>query len=45
MVGEVEVNRQRHSDNTDYLRLAKAFVSARLGRLGMHLARNEVETG
>jgi hypothetical protein len=43
MVNEVALHRQRHSSSPSYPRLAKSFVNARLGRLGMLLTEREVE--
>lgn len=45
MVGEVAYNRQRVAHQTDYLRMAKAFVNAKVGRLGMAMTAHQVETG
>jgi anaerobic magnesium-protoporphyrin IX monomethyl ester cyclase len=45
MVGEVELHRQRSSDLPNYKQMAKAFVNANAGRLGMRLSRHEVESG
>lgn len=45
MVGEVEFNRQRLSPNPRYKSMAKAFVNAKVGRLGMALTHAQVETG
>jgi len=45
MVSEVAWNKQRVSDQPDYLRMAKSFVSAKLGRLGMAITHNQIETG
>lgn len=45
MVGEVGFHRQRHSPQPNYLHLAKAFANAQIGRLGMHMTRQEVESG
>lgn len=43
MVGEVAFHQQRSLDQPDYMRMAKSFINARVGRLGMTLTRNEVE--
>jgi hypothetical protein len=43
MVNEVALHRQRHSASPSYPRLAKSFVNAKLGRLGMLLTEREVE--
>jgi anaerobic magnesium-protoporphyrin IX monomethyl ester cyclase len=43
MVNEVALHRQRHSPRPSYPRLAKSFVNAKLGRLGMLLTEREVE--
>jgi len=44
MVSEVALHRQRHSPTPrSYPRLAKNFVNARIGRLGMLLTEREVE--
>jgi anaerobic magnesium-protoporphyrin IX monomethyl ester cyclase len=45
MVGEVDYYRQRLNGSPDYVRAAKAFVNAKLGRLGMMLSQHEVERG
>jgi anaerobic magnesium-protoporphyrin IX monomethyl ester cyclase len=45
MVSEVGLTRQLGNPGRDYLRIAKSFVSARLGHLGMSLTRHEVERG
>ena len=44
MVSEVAFHRQRHSPTRSYPHLARNFVSARLGRLGMLLTERERET-
>jgi radical SAM superfamily enzyme YgiQ (UPF0313 family) len=44
MVNEVALHRQRHAPRRSYRRLARAFVNARIGRLGMLLTEREVET-
>lgn len=45
MVNEVAIHRMVHDGNggRNYPRLAKAFINAQVGRLGMWLYRNEVE--
>ena len=45
MVNEVALHRQRHAPGRSYRRLARAFVNARIGRLGMLLTEREVERG
>lgn len=45
MVGEVHYHQQRQSPRPDYLRMAKAFASAKIGRLGMRITQQEVEHG
>jgi anaerobic magnesium-protoporphyrin IX monomethyl ester cyclase len=45
MVGEVDFHRQRVNGTPDFVRLAKAFVNAKVGRLGMILTQHEVEQG
>jgi anaerobic magnesium-protoporphyrin IX monomethyl ester cyclase len=44
MVNEVALHRQRQADRRSYKRLARAFVNARIGRLGMLLTEREVES-
>jgi radical SAM superfamily enzyme YgiQ (UPF0313 family) len=43
MVSEVALHRQRQSPSPNYPRLAKSFVSAQLGRVGMLLTERERE--
>ena len=43
MVNEVALHRQQHSPSRSYPRLAKSFVNAKIGRLGMLLTEREVE--
>ena len=43
MVSEVALHRQRHSARRSYPRMAKSFLSAQLGRMGMLLTAREVE--
>jgi len=38
MAGEVTLHKQRHSEHKDYIRIAKGFFNARVGRLGMRLS-------
>ncbi len=45
MVNEVAWRKQRQSAKPNYRQLAKAFVSAKIGRVGMLLTKGEVETG
>ena len=45
MVNEVAWDRERRARPRRYGRLAKTFVNARLGRLGMRLTAREVEHG
>lgn len=45
MVSEVALSRQLSMPRRDYLRVARSFASARLGRLGMRLTQHEVERG
>jgi len=45
MVGEVAWNKERVASSPDYLRMAKSFMSAKLGRLGMVITQHQVETG
>ncbi len=42
MVNEVNLHKARISGSRSYLRMAKMFVNARRGRLGMRLSRNQV---
>ena len=44
MVSEVGFHQQRHSPQPDYLRLAKAFANAQIGRLGMRMTQHQIET-
>lgn len=44
MVNEVALNRERQAGSRDYLRMAKMFVNARRGRLGMRLTQGERES-
>ncbi len=44
MVSEVAHHRQRHSPQPSYPRLARSFLSAKLGRVGMLLTERERET-
>ena len=43
MVNEVNLHRLRTSGSSDYPRLAKLYVNAQRGRLGMRLTQNEQE--
>jgi radical SAM superfamily enzyme YgiQ (UPF0313 family) len=43
MVSEVALHRQRHNSSRSYPRMAKHFLSAKLGRVGMLLTEREVE--
>jgi anaerobic magnesium-protoporphyrin IX monomethyl ester cyclase len=43
MVSEVALHRQRRSHSRSYPRMAKHFLSAQLGRVGMLLTAREVE--
>ena len=43
MVSEVALHRQQHSEKRSYPRMARNFVSAKVGRLGMLLTEREVE--
>ena len=45
MVGEVAWHRQRNGSQGNFRQMAKAFVNAQVGRLGMWLTRSEVESG
>jgi radical SAM superfamily enzyme YgiQ (UPF0313 family) len=45
MVNEVALHRHRQAPRPSYKRLARAFVNARIGRLGMLLTEREVERG
>lgn len=45
MVNEVAWRQQRIGGRTNYPRLARHYVSAKIGRLGMLLTRHEVEGG
>jgi radical SAM superfamily enzyme YgiQ (UPF0313 family) len=45
MVGEVTWHRQRNGVQGNFRQMAKAFVNARVGRLGMWLTQREVEAG
>ena len=45
MVNEVAWHSYRHGIRGGFVAAAKAFVNARLGRLGMRLSRHELETG
>ena len=43
MVSEVALHRQRHASFRSYPRLAKNFLNARIGRVGMLLTEREIE--
>jgi len=43
MVSEVALHRQRHSPSRSYPRMAKNFLNAKLGRMGMLLTARELE--
>jgi anaerobic magnesium-protoporphyrin IX monomethyl ester cyclase len=43
MVSEVALHRQRHGGSRSYPRMAKHFLSAQLGRVGMLLTERQVE--
>lgn len=43
MVGEVAWHRLRNGSPRSYRKMARAFLNAKLGRLGMWLTRNELE--
>ncbi|MBV9601615.1 MAG: B12-binding domain-containing radical SAM protein [Chloroflexi bacterium] len=43
MVSEVALHRQRHSQAPSYPRMARSFLSAKLGQVGMLLTEREVE--
>jgi len=45
MVSEVALHRQRHSANRSYPRMARSFLSAKWGQMGMLLTEREVEEG
>jgi radical SAM superfamily enzyme YgiQ (UPF0313 family) len=45
MVNEVALHRQRQASRRSYKRLARAFVNARIGRVGMLLTERECESG
>jgi hypothetical protein len=43
MVSEVALHRQQHNGSRSYPRIARHFLSAKLGRMGMLLTEREVE--
>jgi radical SAM superfamily enzyme YgiQ (UPF0313 family) len=43
MVSEVALHRQRHSQQRSYPHMARSFLSAKLGQMGMLLTEREVE--
>lgn len=45
MVSEVAYHQQKMAEARDVKRMGKAWVNAKLGRMGMWLTRNQVETG
>lgn len=45
MVGEVAYHQQKVAEARDVKRMGKAWVNAKLGRVGMWLTRHQVETG
>jgi radical SAM superfamily enzyme YgiQ (UPF0313 family) len=45
MVNEVNFNRARQADSANYLQMAKMFINAKRGRLGMRLTQHEQEGG
>jgi radical SAM superfamily enzyme YgiQ (UPF0313 family) len=45
MVNEVAWHKQRRSARRDYRRMAKAYLNAKIGRVGMLLTQHEVERG
>ncbi len=45
MVGEVDLNRQLANGEKNPVKLAKSFVNAKLGRLGMAITQTEKEAG
>ncbi len=45
MVSEVAFHQQKVAHNRDVSRMGKAYISAKLGRVGMWLTRHQVETG
>jgi radical SAM superfamily enzyme YgiQ (UPF0313 family) len=45
MVNEVNLSKARQAHSSDFLQMAKMFVNARRGRLGMRLTEHEREGG
>ena len=45
MVNEVALHQEQQRDSPDYRRMAKALVSAKVGRVGMLLTDREIENG
>ncbi|PJF32383.1 MAG: B12-binding domain-containing radical SAM protein [Phototrophicales bacterium] len=45
MVGEVAYHQQKVAPKRDIRRMGKAYLNAKLGRVGMWLTRHQVETG
>ena len=43
MVSEVALHKELHNSGRNYLRMAKSFLNARIGRTGMYLTRGETE--
>jgi hypothetical protein len=43
MVSEVALHRQRHSPTRNYPRMARSFLSAKVGQMGMLLTERERE--
>jgi radical SAM superfamily enzyme YgiQ (UPF0313 family) len=43
MVNEVNLHRARRSGSQNYLRMAKMYLNARRGRIGMRLSRDQVD--
>jgi hypothetical protein len=43
MVNEVNLSKARQADSADYLQMAKMFLNAKRGRLGMRLTQHERE--
>jgi radical SAM superfamily enzyme YgiQ (UPF0313 family) len=45
MVNEVNLNRARQANSTNYLQMVKMYLNAQRGRLGMRLTQHEQEGG
>lgn len=43
MVSEVALHKERRAPSGSFLKMAKSFVSARVGRAGMYLTRREID--